>query len=41
MESLSGKFENDYKLSIIDLGNCEKLLKEKYYINDNISLFNE
>ena len=38
MESLSGKFENDFNLSIIDLGNCEKLLKEKYYINDNISL---
>ena len=38
MESLSGKFGNNYNLSIIDLGNCEKLLKEKYYINDNISL---
>ena len=38
MESLSRKFENYYNLSIIDLGNYEKLLKEKYYIKDNISL---
>ena len=38
MNALNGKSENKYNLSIIELGQCEKLLKQAYNLKEDISL---
>ena len=38
MDSLNGNDDNKYNLSIIDLGKCEKLLKEENDIDEEIQL---
>ena len=38
LEQLQGKRNNTNRYSIIDLGECENLLKEHYHINKNLSL---
>ena len=38
LSTLNGNFDNNYNLSIIDLGECENLLKNKYEINKNDNL---
>ena len=38
LNSLNGKGDNPYNLSIIDLGECEKLIKTKYEIDENTNL---
>ena len=38
LDILKGKINRTNKLSIIDLGECENLLKRQYEINENISL---
>ena len=35
---LNGNYENEYNLSIIDLGDCETLLKNKYEIDEDSNL---
>ena len=36
--SLNGKYENKYNLSMIDLGDCEELLKKENNIGENENL---
>ena len=38
LELLKGNCNNTYKVSVIDLGECEHLLKKHYQINENTSL---
>ena len=38
LDLLKGKGNSTNKLSVIDLGQCENLLKKHYHINENISL---
>ena len=38
LNALNGKSENKYNLSIIELGQCEKLLKQAYNLKEDISL---
>ena len=38
MNTFEGKYTNEYNLSMIDLCECEYLLKQKYHINNNIPL---
>ena len=38
LEVLKNKSNNIYNISIVDLGDCETILKEKYNINENDSL---
>ena len=36
--ALTNKSLNNYNLSIIDISNCEEILKEKYNLNKNDNL---
>ena len=38
LNALNGNLDNPYNLSIIDLGDCEQLLKKKYEIDENTNL---
>ena len=38
LNTLEGKYVNGYNLSLIDLGDCEKLLKDEYNIEQNTPL---
>ena len=38
INTLKGKIDNKYNLSVIDLGDCENKLRERYNINESIPL---
>ena len=38
LKALTNSSMNNYNLSILDISNCEAILKEKYNLNENVSL---
>ena len=38
INSINGNYNNEYNLSMIDLGDCESLLKQRYFLDESVNL---